>query len=170
MMIKIPICPECKKELSLNSTHCHHCSKSISDIKFRSVFSWSWIERIFLLFSVLMLVSFFIPWFPGKFLSQENPLSPLNMLLHLVDLEVDFLDSYDILRMILIVPLFSLVLFLMVYLGDKLKTTPFPGIFLIICILASIFIFIFQTLSGFFSMGSGRCFSWGVFILFTEFL
>ncbi|MCK5542371.1 MAG: ABC transporter permease subunit [Desulfobacterales bacterium] len=161
MMIKIPICPECKKELSLNSTHCHHCSKSISDIKFRSVFSWSWIERISLLFLVLMLVSFFMPWFPGKFLSQENPLSPLSMLLHMVDLEVEFLDSYDVLRMILIVPLFSLVLFLMVYLGDKLKTTPFPGIFLIVCILVSIFIFIFQTLSGFFQWGAAAIFLGG---------
>ncbi|RLB90083.1 MAG: hypothetical protein DRH26_10310, partial [Deltaproteobacteria bacterium] len=131
MMLEIPICPECRKELPLNSTRCHHCSKSVSAVQFRSVFSWSWTDRVFLLFSVLMFVTFFMPWFPGKFLSQENPLSPLNILLHIVDLEVDFLESYDVLRMILIVPLFSLLIFFMVYLGDTLKTTPFPGIFLI---------------------------------------
>ena len=134
MIIEIPICPECKKELPLNSTRCHHCSKSFSAVKFRSIFSWSWTDRVFLIFSVLMFVSFFMPWFPGNFLSQENPLSPLNMLLNIVDLEVEFLESYDILRMILIVPLFSFLVFLMVYLGDTLKTTPLPGIFLIICI------------------------------------
>jgi len=36
--------------------------------------------------------------------------------------------------MVLIIPLFSFFLFLMTYLGDSLKITPFPGIFLIICI------------------------------------
>jgi len=77
MMIEIPICPECKKELPLNSSECHHCSKSIAAVKFRSIFSWDWVDRIFLFFSVLIFVSFFIPWFPGKFLSQENPLSIL---------------------------------------------------------------------------------------------
>jgi len=161
MMIEIPICPECKKELPLNSTQCHHCSKSVSAMKFRSVFSWSWTDRVFLLFSVLMFVSFFMPWFPGKFISQENPISPLNMLLHLVDLEVDFLESYDVLRMILIVPLFSLLLFLMVYLGDTLKNTPYPGIFLIVCIFVTMFSFIFQSLSGVLSWGAGFLFLGG---------
>jgi len=169
MMIDIPICPECKKELPFKSTKCHHCSKSISAVKFRSVFSWSWVDRIFLLFSVLMLFSFFMPWVPGKFLSQEAPLSPLNMLLHIVDLEVDFLESYNILRMVLIVPLFSLFLFLMVYLGDSLKTTPFPGIFLIICILISIFSFIFQTLSGVLQWGTALLFFGGFLYYLQQF-
>ena len=102
-----------------------------------------------------------MPWFPGKFISQENPLSPLNMLLHLVDLEVDFLESYDVLRMILIVPLFSFLVFLMVYLGDTLKTTPFPGIFLIVCIFVTMFQFIFQSLSGVLSWGAGFLFLGG---------
>ncbi len=147
-MIEIPICPECRKELPLNVDKCHHCSKFITTTKFRTIFSWNLTERIFLLFSVLIFVSFFLPWFPGKFLFQDNPLSPLNLLLHLVDLEVEFLESYDVLRMVLIVPLFSFLLFLMTYMGDKLRTTPFPGIFLIICILISILTFIFQSLTG----------------------
>ena len=161
MMIEIPICPECKKELPLNSSECHHCSKSIAAVKFRSIFSWDWVDRIFLFFSVLIFVSFFIPWFPGKFLSRENPLSPLNLLLHLVDLDVEFLPSYDILRMVLIIPLFSFFLFLMTYLGDSLKITPFPGIFLIICIFVSMFTVIFQTLSGVFQWGAAFLFSGG---------
>jgi osmoprotectant transport system permease protein len=110
-----------------------------------------------------MFVSFFMPWFPGKFLYQENPLSPLNMLLHIVDLEVEFLESYDILRMVLIVPLFSFLLFLMVYLGDRFKNTPFPGIFLIACILICIFSFIFQTLTGVLQWGAAILFL-GVFL------
>jgi len=161
MMIEIPICPECKKELPLNSSKCHHCSKSIASVEFRSVFSWNWIDRLFLLFSVLIFISFFMPWFPGKFLSQENPLSPLNMLLHLVDLDVEFLPSYDVFRMILIVPLFSLLLFLMIYPGEKLKTTPFPSMFLVVCILVSGLTFIFQTLSGVFQWGAAFLFSGG---------
>ena len=66
------------------------------------------------------------------------------MLLNLVDLDVAFLESYDILRMILIVPLFALLLFLMVYQGNNLKITPFPGLFLIFFILVSVFTFIFS--------------------------
>jgi osmoprotectant transport system permease protein len=85
------------------------------------------------------------------------------MLLNLVDLEVNFLESYDILRMVLIVPLFSFLLFLMAYLGDKLKTTPFPGIFLIACILVSILSFIFQTLSGGVQWGAALIFCCGFF-------
>ena len=158
MMIEIPICPECKKEIPLESTQCQHCSKSISSVKFRKIFSWSWNDRIFLLCSALMMLSFFIPWFPGKFLSQESPLSPLTMLLNNVDLDVEFLESYDVLRMILIIPLFSLLLFLMVYIGDRLKSTPFPGILLIICILVSLFTFIFQTMSGIFQWGGAVLF------------
>lgn len=167
MMIEIPICPECKKELPLHATRCHHCSKAVSAVKFRKVFSWNWAERLFLLFSALMFISFFMPWFPGKFLSQESPLSPLNLLLHLVDLDVEFLESYDILRMILIVPLFSTLLFLMVYLGHRLKTTPFPGIFLIICILVSVLTFIFQMLSGIFQWGAAVLFLGG-FIYYLQ--
>jgi len=158
-MIEIPICPECKKELPLNVDKCHHCSKFITAPKFRTIFSWKWTDRVFLLFSALIFVSFFLPWFPGRFLSQDNPLSPLKLLLHLVDLEVDFLESYDVLRMVLIVPLFSFFLFLMTYMGERLKTTPFPSIFLITCILTSMLIFIFQSLAG--------ILQWGVAILFT---
>ncbi len=167
MMMEIPICPECKKELPLNSTKCHHCSKPIASLKFRKEFGWNWADRVFLLFSVLIFVSFFLPWFPGRFLLQEKPLSPLNMLLNLVDLDVAFLESYDILRMILIVPLFALLLFLMVYQGNNLKITPFPGLFLIFFILVSVFTFIFQTLSGVFRWGSAFLF-FGGFLYYLQ--
>ncbi len=166
-MVEIPICPECKKELPLNSTQCHHCGKFIAGVKFHSIFSWEWIDRLFLIFSVLVFFSFFIPWFPGKFLSGENPLSPFALLMNLIDIEVDFLESYDILRMVLIIPVSSLLLFIMVYMGNKLKTTPFPGLFLIVCILVSVFTFIFQTLSSGFQWGAALLFICG-FLYFVH--
>ncbi len=159
MVVEIPICPECGKELPLGSTRCHHCSKSVSALKFRSVFCWGWVDRVFLLLSVAIFISFFMPWFPGEFIMQDNPLSPLGILVNLVDLDVEFLESYDILRMVLVVPLFSFLLFLMTYLGDRLRLTPFPGMLLIICILYSIPAYLFQTLSG------GM--RWGVSFLFV---
>jgi hypothetical protein len=147
-MVKIPVCPECDKELPVNSTRCHHCSKTIDTLTLHHIFSLNWADRVLLFSSVLIFISFLAPWFPGEFLSQEAPLSPLNILLYIVDLDVEFLESYNILRMVLIIPLFSILLFIMVYQGERLKTTPFPGIFLIVCILVSVLTFIFQTLSG----------------------
>ncbi len=164
-MIEIPICPECKKELPIEATRCHHCSKFIANVKFHLIFSWEWIDRLFLLSFVFIFFSFFMPWFPRKFLFVEDPLSPFALLMNLIDIEVDFLDSYDILRMILIIPVSSLLLFLMVYMGNRLKTTPFPGLFLIGCILVSVTIFIFQTLSNGFQWGAALIFVWG-FIYF----
>lgn len=161
MKIEIPICPECEKELPLDATNCHHCSKPFAAVGFKQLYGWEWVDRVFLLLSVFILFSFFMPWFPGDFLSREAPLSPLAMLLNLIDLEVDFLESYDILRMVLIVPVFSLSLFLMVYMGDRLKNTPFPGLFLITCILISVLPFIFQTLSGGLQWGAFILFIWG---------
>ena len=126
MRIEIPICPECEKELSEDATECRHCLKPIAGLKFRTLSGWRWLDRVFLMGSVFMMLSFFLPWFPGDFLSRETALSPVALLLNLIDLEVDFLASYDILRMVLIVPVFSLFIFFMVYMGDRLKNTPFP--------------------------------------------
>ncbi len=163
MIVEIPICPVCKKEISSSETVCHHCSKYVGALKFKSVFSWEWADRLFIVFSAFLFFSFFLPWFPGQFLSQETPLSPCNLLLNLINLEVDFLESYDILRMLVIVPLFSLLLFLMVYLKRMLMTTPFPGLFLIACILSAGLTIIFQSLSGLSQWGA-------IFLFFLGFV
>ena len=89
------------------------------------------------------------------------------MLLHLVDLEVEFLESYDVLRMVLIVPLFSFLLFLMTYMGDKLRTTPFPCIFLIVCIFVSVLTFTFQSLTGIVQWGAVTLFI-GTFLYYLQ--
>ena len=161
MRLEIPICPECEKELPSDAAICHHCSKPVAAVKFKTFAGWLWIDRVFLTLSVFIMLSFFTPWFPGSFLSQEPPLSPLNILLNLVDLEVDFLVSYDILRMVLIIPFFSLFVFLMVFMGDRLKTTPFPGLFLIICILVAVLPFIFQVFAGSLRWITAFLFVWG---------
>ena len=148
MRSNVPVCPECKKEVPPYAARCHHCSKYISAPGVKSVVSWPWMDRIFLVSFVFIFASFFLPWLPGQFLFREDPLSPFFVLLHLIDLEVDFLESYNILRMVLMVPIFSLVLFFMVYMGDKLRITPFPGLSLIICILVSAVVFISKTFQG----------------------
>jgi len=113
-----------------------------------TIFSWLWLDRFFLLSTVLVLTCFFMPWFPGEYLSQDSGFSAYKMLAALVDLDVEFLDSYNILRMVQIVPLFTVLIFFLIYLQDNLKTTPFPGIFLFICILTGMLIYIFQKMSG----------------------
>lgn len=148
MMINIPICPECKKEILSGATLCHHCNKTFEASAFLPVFSWQWEERLFLFVSLLMGVSFFIPWFPGQFLLQDSPFSPFHLLMHIIDIEVGFLESYDYLRMLMMVPLFSFFVFGLVYFGDRLKISPFPGMFLILSILVSLIVFLFQHLAG----------------------
>ena len=149
MRIEIPVCPECGKELSGDEPSCPHCMKPIAGPKFISLPAWKWTDRCFLIcFAFMIAAFFFMPWFPGEFLFRESPLSPIALLLNLIDLEVDFLESYDILRMTIIIPLFSLFLFSMVYMEDRLKKTPFPGLFLIICILSASGAFIWQNFSG----------------------
>jgi len=148
MIVDIPICPECKKEVSEDSSSCVHCYKDIAEPFCKKSFCWSWSERIFLLGVLALFGSFFSPWIPGEFLSTDHPLSVFSGLLNIVDLEINFLDSYDILRMGLIVPVFSLLLFFLVYMGEDLKTSPFPGILLAILILAGTLLFIFDNLHG----------------------
>ena len=148
MFIDVPVCPECRKELSDNTVTCHHCGKSVSRPMQNTIFSWLWLDRFFLLSTVLVLTCFFMPWFPGEYLSQDSGFSAYKMLAALVDLDVEFLDSYNILRMVQIVPLFTVLIFFLIYLQDNLKTTPFPGIFLFICILTGMLIYIFQKMSG----------------------
>ena len=60
MRIEIPICPECEKELPLEATRCHHCTKPVAALKFKQITSWTWSDRVFLILSVGLFLSFFI--------------------------------------------------------------------------------------------------------------
>lgn len=148
MIVDIPVCPECKKEVSLESASCVHCYKAIDQPLLRRKFSWSWPDRVFLAGVLVLLCCFFLPWMSGRFLYEDNPLSIFSVLLDIVDLEVDFLESYDLLRMSVLVPLFAILLFFMVYQGDGLRTSPFPGILLVIIVLAAMLVFFFQQFQG----------------------
>ena len=132
MYLDVAICPECNRELALNTSKCRHCGRDISELKYKSVFRWSLVDRFVLLSLTTLMACFFVPWFPGEFLFRETPFSIYTLLTHIVDLEIDFLDSYNILRMGLVLPLFALVLFFMVYFEETLKSSPFPGIFLFV--------------------------------------
>ncbi len=158
MIVDIPVCPECKKEVSLDSSSCVHCYKAIAQPLLRKKFYWSLPERIFLAGVLVLFGSFFLPWMSGEFLDRNGPLSIFSVLLDIVDLEVDFLESYDLLRMSVAVPFFSVLLFFIVYMGDNLKTSPFPGILLVTLVLTAVLVFIFQQFQG--------AVRWGGIVLF----
>lgn len=151
MRQKIPVCPECQKELLEEMDTCQHCGRAIDKVIYKTIFFWSGFERIFLIFLTAAMAFFFLPWFPGKFLYQDSPFSAFQMLLNLYSLDIEFLASYDILRMVQIVPLFSILLFFLVYMGNKLKQSPFISLFFFIAALSGILPFIFSCFSGFVS-------------------
>jgi|GEM_PF-577430 osmoprotectant transport system permease protein len=130
MKTKVPICSACKKELDEDAQVCSFCGTDVEKQVFKEVFSWKPSDRFFLFSVMLLFITFFLPWFPGEFLYQDNPFSAFQMLLGLYDLDVAFLESFNILRMSVIVPLFAVVLFFLVYLGDKMRATPYPGLLL----------------------------------------
>lgn len=158
MFLKIPVCPECRKELSEEMAICSHCAKPISKVKYRTVFSWLWSDKIFLISVVAAAACFFMPWFPGKFLYRNEPFSAYQMLLNLYDLDIQFLASYDILRMIQIVPLFSILIFFLIYLGNNLKNSPFITLFLFVMVCFGVIPFIFHIFSGIFAYFSTTVF------------
>ena len=147
MKLKIPVCPECNKEIFSETNVCHNCSEPLNKEKYIEIFSWHWSERIFLFSIILLFTSFFLPWFPGKILLKENPVSPFIMLLNLYDVDISFLESYNILRMTLIVPIFSTILFLFYYYKKNIITTPYPKIFIFLAVLIISIKFIFDSLS-----------------------
>jgi len=132
MYLDVALCPQCDKELSLHGSRCRNCGKDISEPKYNTVFRWPWADRFVLISVTMLMACFFVPWFPGEFLFRDDPFSIYTLLTHIVDLEINFLDSYNILRMGLVLPLFSLALFFLVYFENELKESPFPGIFLFI--------------------------------------
>ena len=142
--MEIAICPNCKKEIPEDAKSCNHCLKPIISVKHKSVFSWQLSDKIFLFAAIILLIGFFQPWFPGSILSADKPISPYKMLLNIVDLEIDFLESYNIIRMILIVPIFSILLYFLVYLRESMQKTLFPSIFLFLISCVSILPFFFK--------------------------
>lgn len=132
--MQIAICPNCKKEIPPDTRFCHHCQSPIVSVSYKEIFSWPWQDKILLLAFILVVIAFFQPWFPGSILYEEKPLSAFRMLLNINDLEIDFLESYNILRMALMVPLLSFFLFIMVYLRRSIQDSIFPPLFLLVVI------------------------------------
>ncbi|MCP4683778.1 MAG: hypothetical protein GY864_15720, partial [Desulfobacterales bacterium] len=79
-------------------------------------------DKILLFAILLTFIFFFQPWFPGDILLEEKPVSAIQMLLNLDDVDIPFLPSYNILRMVLMVPLFSILILLMLYLKLEPKS------------------------------------------------
>jgi osmoprotectant transport system permease protein len=143
--MEVAICPNCKKEVSEDTKFCSHCANPVVSVLYKSVFSWSWADKIILFSIILIFIGFFQPWFPGSILFEDKPLSAYGMLLNIGDLDIDFLESYNILRMALMVPILVLVLFLLVYFRRALETSVFMPIFLLIVVGASIIPTLFKS-------------------------
>jgi osmoprotectant transport system permease protein len=143
--MKIALCPSCKREILEDSKLCSHCDNPVVSVLYKSVFSWPWADKVMLFSIILIFIAFFQPWFPGGILYRDNPLSAYTMLLNIGDLDIDFLQSYNILRMALMVPILSLILFLLVYFRSTLESSLFMPIFLLLVIGASTVPTLFQT-------------------------
>ncbi len=143
--MEIAICPNCEKEIAEGIKFCPHCSNAITSVSHKTIFSWQWVDKIFLFAVILVFIGFFQSWFPGSILDQENPISAFQMLLNVNNLDIDFLESYNILRMGLIVPLFALLLYLLAYLRTGMQKSDFLPIFLFIIVCVSISPFFFRT-------------------------
>jgi osmoprotectant transport system permease protein len=150
--MEIAICPSCNKEVPEDTKFCSHCANPVVSVLYKTVFSWQWADKIILFSIILIFIGFFQPWFPGSILSEDKPLSAYTMLLHIGDLDIDFLKSYNILRMALMVPILTLVLFLLSYFRPVLGKSVFMPIFLLIVICTSIVPTLFKTTGIFFGI------------------
>ena len=150
--MKIAICPNCEKEIEEGTKFCPHCSNAIISVNYKSIFSWQWADKIFLFSVILVFIGFFQPWFPGSILDQENPISAYDMLLNVDNLDIDFLESYNILRMALIVPILAILIYLLAYLRTGMQKSEFLPIFLFIIVCISIFPFLFNLAGTFFGI------------------
>ena len=143
--MEIAICSSCNKEISEGSRFCNHCSNPVVSVLYKTIFNWQWADKIILFSIILIFIGFFQPWFPGSILYEDNPMSAYGMLLNVNDLEIDFLESYNILRMALMVPILALVLFLLAYFRSVMEKSVFMPIFLLIVICASVIPALFKT-------------------------
>ncbi len=143
--MEIAICPNCEKEVLEGTKFCPHCSNAIISVSYKTIFGWQWADKIFLFAVILIFIGFFQPWFPGSILDEENPISAYRMLLNVVDLDIDFLENYNILRMALLVPIFALLLYLLAYLRTGMQKSDFLPIFLFIIVCVSIIPLLFRT-------------------------
>jgi len=148
----IAICPSCKKEIPEDIKFCPHCSNAIVSVSHKTIFSWQWAEKIFLFSVILVFIGFFQPWFPGSIVDQENPISAYEMLLNVDNLDIDFLESYNILRMSLIMPIFAILIYLLAYLRTGMQKSEFLPMFLFIIVCISIFPFLFNLAGTFFGI------------------
>jgi osmoprotectant transport system permease protein len=135
--MEVAICPNCKKEVPGETKFCHHCSSPIVSVISKQVFSWPWIDKITLFSVILIGIAFFQPWVPGSVIYEDGPLSAFRMLMSIGDLDIDFLESYNILRMALMVPLLGLLLFLLTYLRRSIQESVFLPLFLLIVVVSA---------------------------------
>jgi osmoprotectant transport system permease protein len=142
--MEIAICPSCKKEISKDSKFCDHCAKPVVSVIHKTIFSWQWSDKIFLFAVLLIFIAFFQPWFPGGILFEDSPLSAYHMLLNVNDLEVDFLQSYNILRMALIVPIAALLIYFLTYFRRSMQKSVFLPLFLFIIVCVAMIPFLFD--------------------------
>ncbi|MGD8916036.1 MAG: ABC transporter permease subunit [Syntrophobacterales bacterium] len=143
--MKITICPSCRKEIPKDAKFCDHCANPVVSVIHKTIFSWQWSDRIFLLAVLLVFIAFFQPWFPGSILYRKTPISAYQMLLNVSDLEVDFLQSYNILRMTLIVPIFASLIYFLTYFRRSMQKSIFLPLFLFVVVSVAIIPFLFET-------------------------
>jgi osmoprotectant transport system permease protein len=143
--MEVAICPSCKKEIPEDSKFCSHCANPVVSVLHKTVFSWQWDDKIILFSIMLIFIAFFQPWYPGSIIYADHPISAYGMLLNIGDLDIGFLDSYNIMRMVLMVPILTLILFLLAYFRSALKNSVFMPIFLLIVICSSFIPTLFRT-------------------------
>ncbi len=135
--MEIAVCPSCQKEIPETAKFCGHCQAAVLKVARKSIFIWPWRDKIILFATLLMGIAFFQPWLPGSVLYEDTPLSAFRMLMNIGDLDIEFLESYNILRMALMVPLLTLLLFLLTYQRRSFQESIFLPLFLLIIILAA---------------------------------
>jgi osmoprotectant transport system permease protein len=143
--MEIAICPSCRKEIPEDAEFCDHCANPVVSVVHKTIFSWQWSDKIFLFAVLLVFIAFFQPWFPGSILYQDSPLSAYHTLLNVNDLEVDFLQSFNILRMVLIVPISALFIYFLTYFRRSMQRSVFLPLFLFIVVCVAIIPFLFET-------------------------
>ena len=143
--MEVAICPSCKKEISEDSRFCSHCANPVVSVLYKTIFSWQWDDKIILFSIILIFIGFFQPWFPGSIIYADHPISAYGMLLNIGDLDIGFLKSYNIMRMVLMVPILALVLFLLAYFRSDFKKSVFMPIFLLMAICSSFVPMLFRT-------------------------